>query len=153
MTLAEAEVPKEMHGVSLVPMLAGSKVPAREHAFARSTLLGGYAVIDPDSIYAAQWAAPRSTLILSRSYAGLSSAEVQGEESVSFVRTGRAVHQEPEDIDDPERRGRLRAIADSWFRDVEDVRDLLHLNAWNGGPTDPARIAELRERGLLGTLP
>jgi arylsulfatase A-like enzyme len=153
LTLAEAQVPKEMHGSSLVPVLGGLKTTAREHAFARSALLGGYAVIDSKSIYSAQWAEPRSTTILSRSFAGLLSGAILNEETVNYVETGRAVHQVPRVIDDAERRTNLRAIGDAWFRDVGDVRDLLHLGAWSGGPSDPARIAELRERGLLGKLP
>ena len=153
--------PDGVHGESLMPLLEGQDIPLREYAFASSSRVGGYAVIDQRYCYESRDFSSASQALVASWY-GLDRPtpdELQG------MRSGRWEVLHDREMDDtlghldqdrePRslRQGepiRLREAGEEWNRLVELAAIRLHDPQGNLLPLSADEIDELHRRHMIG---
>ena len=147
-----------MHGRSLAPLLRGGTTaqeltPKAPFMFASHGAYGGFAVTDGSWLLQVAEPGSRGGDSLSSSWFG-DTRNHRGEsfEVLYDLRAALVPGRMERGVEDPARSAELRAAALEWYEWMSRLQHVLHHPTFGGGETDPAELAELRRRGLIGAL-
>ncbi len=149
--LEAIEIPRSMHGTSLVPLLVDGEPLERSYVFASCGLQQGCAVIGPS--HCLEYIAPGQLPEGARRRAWFGEVhEEQGAEAELRFYDRRATPHPPLDapgVRSGESFRAYRAVAQDWLSNLHDARNVLQRRRGGNGEVTDERRSELVELGLV----
>lgn len=149
--LSGIDVPRGMHGRSLVPLMRGTTSTVREHAFASHGEVEGFCAVSESESYVVLQPGLRRASLANSWYGDEKRRHADDVRYLAARAPGPGRGIASPELGAGDERGRaLDEAARAWYRDLGRAREVLHPSAWNVDKRGPALVAELREKGLIG---
>ena len=151
--LSEVQPPAGMHGVSMLPVIKGESESAREYAYSRFGVHGGFGVRDERYSYQLFEPAGRGPASMVRSWFG---QQNPSRDARARHLRDRETQPDPGNLSrslaEPAIEARLRASGEEWFEWIERARYHVQDAPWAERSVALEERAELERRGLIAPL-